>query len=60
VVVKRQFSQRNQNQKTKLAKEFIKTAVRVGVNRLSATPDGQHTLPVVYDHAGREGKDHMR
>jgi hypothetical protein len=60
VVVKRQFSQRNQNQKTKLANKFIKTAGREGVSQLSATPDGQHALAVVYDHAGREGKDLMR
>ncbi|MEJ2426968.1 MAG: hypothetical protein P8101_21485 [Candidatus Thiodiazotropha sp.] len=60
VVVKRQFEQRNQDQKTKLANEFIETAGREGINHLASTPDGQHALAVVYDHAGRQGRELMR
>jgi hypothetical protein len=60
VVVKRQFEQRNQDQKTKLANDFIGTAGREGINHLASTPDGQHALAVVYDHAGGEGRGLMR
>ncbi|MCG7936544.1 MAG: hypothetical protein JAY68_18025, partial [Candidatus Thiodiazotropha taylori] len=51
VLIKRQFEQRNQTQKSKLANEFIASAGREGISQLAATPDGQHALAVVYDHA---------
>ena len=51
VVVKRQFEQRNQDQKTQLANDFIESAGRDGINDLATTPDGQHALAVVYEHA---------
>ncbi|MES9859421.1 MAG: hypothetical protein ABW160_21660 [Candidatus Thiodiazotropha sp. 4PDIV1] len=60
VLVKRQFEQRNQNQKSKLANEFVASAGREGVSQLAATPDGQHALAVVYDHAGSDGRGLMR
>ncbi|MEJ2622442.1 MAG: CdiA family toxin C-terminal domain-containing protein [Candidatus Thiodiazotropha sp.] len=60
VLVKRQFEQRNQNQKSKLANEFITSAGREGISQLAATPDGQHALAVVYDHAGSDGRGTMR
>jgi hypothetical protein len=60
VLVKRQFEQRNQSQKSKLANEFIASAGREGINQLASTPDGQHALAVVYDHAGRDGRGMMR
>jgi hypothetical protein len=60
VLVKRQFEQRNQNQKSKLANEFIASAGREGISQLAATPDGQHALAVVYDHAGSDGRGAMR
>jgi hypothetical protein len=59
-MVKRQFDQRNQSQKTQLANEFITSAGREGINSLAITPEGQHALAVVYDHAGGEGRDLMR
>ncbi len=59
-VVKRQFEQRNRDQKTQLANEFIASAGRQGINDLTATPDGQHTLAVVYEHAGDEARDLVR
>jgi hypothetical protein len=59
-MVKRQFEQRNHSQKTQLANEFIASAGREGIDRLAATPDGQHALAVVYDHARGEGRDLMR
>jgi hypothetical protein len=60
VVVKRQFEQRNQDQKTQLANEFIESAGREGIVHLASTPEGQHALAVVYDHAGSEGRGFMR
>ncbi|MEJ2407335.1 MAG: hypothetical protein P8171_24280 [Candidatus Thiodiazotropha sp.] len=60
VVVKRQFEQQNQDQKTQLANEFIESAGREGIYHLASTPDGQHALAVVYNHAGREGRGFMR
>ncbi|MEW8626342.1 MAG: hypothetical protein AB2551_11360 [Candidatus Thiodiazotropha sp.] len=60
VLVKRQFEQRNQSQKSKLAIEFISSAGREGISQLAATPDGQHALAVVYDHAGSDGRGLMR
>jgi hypothetical protein len=60
VLIKRQFEQRNQNQKSKLANEFVNSAGREGIRQLAATPDGQHALAVVYDHAGSDGRGMMR
>ncbi|MCG8486744.1 MAG: hypothetical protein MI756_04675 [Chromatiales bacterium] len=60
VLVKRQFEQRNQSQKSKLANEFISSAGREGISQLAATPGGQHALAVVYDHAGSDGRGLMR
>ncbi|MCG7923852.1 MAG: hypothetical protein N0C81_00855 [Candidatus Thiodiazotropha lotti] len=60
VLVKRQFEQRNQTQRNKLANEFISSAGREGISQLAATPDGQHTLAVIYDHAGSYGRGLMR
>ncbi|MCG8039473.1 MAG: hypothetical protein JAZ19_20855 [Candidatus Thiodiazotropha taylori] len=60
VLIKRQFEQRNQTQKSKLANEFIASAGREGISQLAATPDGQHALAVVYDHAGSDGRGLMR
>ncbi|MEW8624536.1 MAG: hypothetical protein AB2551_02135, partial [Candidatus Thiodiazotropha sp.] len=60
VLVKRQFEQRNQSQKSKLANEFITSAGPEGISQLAGTPDGQHALAVVYDHAGSEGRGLMR
>jgi hypothetical protein len=60
VLVKRQFEQRNQNQKSKLANEFVSSAGREGISQLAATPDGQHALAVVYDYAGTDGRGMMR
>jgi hypothetical protein len=60
VVVKRQFEQQNQDQKTQLANEFIESAGREGIYHLASTPDGQHALAVVYNHAGSEGRGFMR
>ncbi|MET0090978.1 MAG: hypothetical protein ABW068_13360 [Candidatus Thiodiazotropha sp.] len=59
-LVKRQFEQRNRDQKTQLANEFIASAGREGINDLAATPDGQHALAVVYEHAGGEARDLVR
>ncbi|MCG8069773.1 MAG: hypothetical protein JAY84_18150 [Candidatus Thiodiazotropha taylori] len=59
VLIKRQFEQRNQTQKSKLANEFIASAGREGISQLAATPDGQHALAVVYDHAGSDGRGLM-
>jgi hypothetical protein len=60
VLVKRRFEQRSQSQKSKLANEFIASAGREGISQLAATPDGQHALAVVYDHAGSDGRGTMR
>ncbi|MCG7997706.1 MAG: hypothetical protein JAZ06_20060 [Candidatus Thiodiazotropha taylori] len=60
VLIKRQFEQRNQTQKSKLANEFIASAGREGISQLAATPDGQHALAVVYDHADSDGRGLMR
>ncbi|MCG7976354.1 MAG: hypothetical protein JAZ16_14955, partial [Candidatus Thiodiazotropha taylori] len=60
VLVKRQFEQHNQTQRSKLANEFISSAGREGISQLAATPDGQHALAVVYDHAGSDGRGMMR
>jgi hypothetical protein len=60
VVVKRQFEQRNQDLQTQLANEFIESAGSEGITQLASTPDGQHALAVVYDHAGSEGRGLMR
>ncbi|MCG7897608.1 MAG: hypothetical protein JAY85_04035 [Candidatus Thiodiazotropha weberae] len=60
VLVKHQFEQRNQNQKRKVANEFISSAGREGISQLAATPDGQYALVVVYDHAGSDGRGLMR
>jgi hypothetical protein len=59
VVVKRQFEQRNQNQKTQLANDFIASAGREGINHLASTPEGQHALAVVYKHASGENRGFM-
>lgn len=59
VLVKRQFEQCNQTQKSKLANEFIEAADREGISQLAATPDGQYALAVVYDHAGSDGRGTM-
>ncbi len=59
-MVKRQFEQRNQDQQTQLANEFIESAGREGIYHLASTPEGQHALAVVYDHAGSEGRGFMR
>ncbi|MCG7956070.1 MAG: hypothetical protein JAY91_11150 [Candidatus Thiodiazotropha endolucinida] len=60
VLIKRQFEQRNQTQRSKLANEFIASAGREGISQLAATPDGQHALAVVYDHADSDGRGLMR
>ncbi|MEW8273065.1 MAG: hypothetical protein AB2733_03250 [Candidatus Thiodiazotropha taylori] len=60
VLIKRQFEQRNQTQKSKLANEYIASAGREGISQLAATPDGQHALAVVYDHADSDGRGLMR
>ncbi|MET0008632.1 MAG: EndoU domain-containing protein [Candidatus Thiodiazotropha sp. 6PLUC9] len=60
VLVKRQFEQRNQNQKSKLANEFVASAGREGVSQLAVTPNGQHALAMVYDNAGSDGRGLMR
>lgn len=60
VLIKRQFEQRNQTQRSKLANEFIASAGREGISQLAATPDGQHGLAVVYDHADSDGRGLMR
>jgi hypothetical protein len=60
VLVKRQFEQRNLSQKSKLANEFISSAGREGIIQLASTPDGQHALAVVYNHAGSDGRGMMR
>ncbi|MCG7967637.1 MAG: hypothetical protein JAY63_13645 [Candidatus Thiodiazotropha taylori] len=60
VLIKRQFEQRNQSQRSKLANEFIASAGREGISQLAATPDGQHALAVVYDHADSDGRGLMR
>ncbi|MBV2090359.1 MAG: hypothetical protein KUF72_05680 [Candidatus Thiodiazotropha sp. (ex Ctena orbiculata)] len=59
VLIKRQFDQCNQSQKSKLANEFISRAGREGISQLAATPDGWHALAVVYDHAGSDGRRMM-
>jgi hypothetical protein len=59
-VVKRQFEQRTQGQKTNLANQFIDAAGRDGVNQIAATPDGQHALAEVYEHANSDGRALMR
>jgi hypothetical protein len=46
-MVKRQFEQRNQSQKTQFANEFIESAGREGINNLASTPAGQYALAVV-------------
>ncbi|MCG7983389.1 MAG: hypothetical protein JAY90_11660 [Candidatus Thiodiazotropha lotti] len=60
VLVKRQFEQRNQTQRNKLANEFISSAGREGISQLAATPEGQHALSVVFDHTGSDGRGLMR
>ncbi|MBV2121690.1 MAG: hypothetical protein KUF74_09565 [Candidatus Thiodiazotropha sp. (ex Ctena orbiculata)] len=60
VLIKHQFEQRNQTQRSKLANEFIASAGREGISQLAATPDGQHALAVVYDHAESDGRGLMR
>ncbi|MET0051442.1 MAG: hypothetical protein ABW095_10235 [Candidatus Thiodiazotropha sp.] len=60
VLVKRQFEQRTRDQQAQLANEFIASAGWEGINKLAATPSGQHALAVVYDHAAGQGRELMR
>jgi hypothetical protein len=60
VVVNQQFNQVSQIQKTKLANEFVLSAGRDGINQLSATPEGQSALAVVYNYANSDCKKLMR
>jgi hypothetical protein len=60
VLVKRQFEQRSQSQKSKLANEFIASAGREGLSQLAAAPDGQHALAEVYQHAKDSNRELMQ
>ncbi|MES9834610.1 MAG: hypothetical protein ABW139_20450, partial [Candidatus Thiodiazotropha sp. DIVDIV] len=59
-LIKKQFGQSTQSQKTKVADEFVSAAGQEGLNQLAATPDGQHALAVVYDHAGDDTRHFMQ
>ncbi|MET0010025.1 MAG: hypothetical protein ABW124_19640 [Candidatus Thiodiazotropha sp. 6PLUC9] len=59
-LIKKQFGQSTQSQKTKVADEFVNAAGQEGLNQLAATPDGQHALAVVYDHAGDDTRHFMQ
>jgi hypothetical protein len=58
-LIKKQFDKNSQPQKTKLANEFVNAAGREGLNQLAATPDEQHALATVYNHAGGDARQFM-
>ncbi|MEJ2611492.1 MAG: DUF1521 domain-containing protein [Candidatus Thiodiazotropha sp.] len=59
-LIKHRFEHSNNNQNTELADQFIDSAGRDGIIQLSQTPDGQHALKIVYDHAGEHSREFMK
>jgi DUF971 family protein len=46
-----QFADGTAEQKNSLSNQFIGAAGQEGIAKLSATPEGQYALQIVYDHA---------
>lgn len=50
-LIKREFKKLSQDEKSTLANDFISEADQEGIELLSETPDGQHALAEIYQHA---------
>jgi hypothetical protein len=55
-----QFADGTAEQKNSLSNQFIEAAGQEGIAKLSATPEGQYALQIVYDHASSGGQKLMR
>jgi hypothetical protein len=55
-----QFADGTAEHKNSLSNQFIEAAGQEGIAKLSATPEGQYALQIVYDHASSGGQKLMR